>query len=374
MRGDYIGFSFNGYHSDDLGIVRVSDGDRYDEELLPEFEDATVDVPGGDGTYYFGSYYKKKNFTINVAFDFLTEKQYRSLIRLFSTRAPAPLIFDERPYKAYTVKVEAPPSFKVVCFDDYIDYTEGYNLGVASLLDDYSESGEHDPYLEGNRPEIVKEKVRTYRGEGEITFVAYEPFAYAPFKTLAEYREYYSNVDEWAEASGMLESLIIANIPDNAARTESGRTDINTVADIGQYDMYLADADKIRVYNPGDLDTPFRLYIPFNGDVINSFIISLSDSRTNEAIEYAALKIDNIVKLNATDTGILINTKNQLIEGVVKNESSYTTTGTIYNQFVKSGNFFKIPCGNGLDVFDGYIQFPYNFPVVPEITYNYIYF
>jgi len=32
---DYIGFSFNGVHSDTLGIKRTSEGSRFNENLLP---------------------------------------------------------------------------------------------------------------------------------------------------------------------------------------------------------------------------------------------------------------------------------------------------------------------------------------------------
>jgi hypothetical protein len=32
---DYIGFSFNGVHSSELGIVRTSEGSRFNENLLP---------------------------------------------------------------------------------------------------------------------------------------------------------------------------------------------------------------------------------------------------------------------------------------------------------------------------------------------------
>ena len=56
-RADYIGFYFNGYHSSELGIVRVSDGSRFNENLLPTIQDKTVQIPGGDGMYHFGSYY-----------------------------------------------------------------------------------------------------------------------------------------------------------------------------------------------------------------------------------------------------------------------------------------------------------------------------
>jgi hypothetical protein len=55
--GDFTGFSFNGVHIDNVRIVRVSDGSRYNDTILPTFTDKTVAVPGGNGTYFFGSYY-----------------------------------------------------------------------------------------------------------------------------------------------------------------------------------------------------------------------------------------------------------------------------------------------------------------------------
>jgi hypothetical protein len=55
--GDFMGFSFNGTHIDNVRIVRVSDGSRYNDTILPTFTDKTVAVPGGNGTYFFGSYY-----------------------------------------------------------------------------------------------------------------------------------------------------------------------------------------------------------------------------------------------------------------------------------------------------------------------------
>jgi hypothetical protein len=56
---DFLAFSFNGKHSwDDFGIYRVSDGNRYNENLSPTLTDKTAEVPGGDGMYYFGTYHK----------------------------------------------------------------------------------------------------------------------------------------------------------------------------------------------------------------------------------------------------------------------------------------------------------------------------
>ena len=56
---DYIAFSFKGLHSyDDFNIYRTSDGDRYNEELMPTAQDVTAEVPGGDGMYYFDTKHK----------------------------------------------------------------------------------------------------------------------------------------------------------------------------------------------------------------------------------------------------------------------------------------------------------------------------
>ena len=54
--GDFTGFSFGNWHSsenDSVTVLRVSDGDRYTEELHPEIKDRTAEVPGLDGEYYF---------------------------------------------------------------------------------------------------------------------------------------------------------------------------------------------------------------------------------------------------------------------------------------------------------------------------------
>ena len=56
---DFIAFSFDGLHSiEDFGIYRVSDGDRYNENLAPTMNDRTADNPARDGQYYFGTSHK----------------------------------------------------------------------------------------------------------------------------------------------------------------------------------------------------------------------------------------------------------------------------------------------------------------------------
>ena len=67
LKGDFIGFSFDGNHSSDLGIVRTSNGSRYDDNLLPTSQDQTAAVPGGDGTYYWDTSHTQKPFNIPIA-------------------------------------------------------------------------------------------------------------------------------------------------------------------------------------------------------------------------------------------------------------------------------------------------------------------
>ena len=160
--GDFIGFSFNGIHSSELGLVRVSDGNRYEKNLFPAISDKTVQVPGRDGFYYFGSSYNTREMTIKVAFDNLEEKEFRKMVEHFKDKKPHFLWFDELPYKEYLVKIKSPPNFKYLCFDEFIE----------------------EEKEENNQTIIVKRKARIYKGEGTIIFICYSPYARARAKSL----------------------------------------------------------------------------------------------------------------------------------------------------------------------------------------------
>ena len=118
LKGDFIGFTFNDKHSSELGIVRTSDGSRFNENLLPVYSDKTVVVPGEDGTYYFGSNFTQRVFDIPIAFDSLTEKQFRDLRGIFGDKKIHNLIFDEAPYKVYQARINENPSLKYICVDE----------------------------------------------------------------------------------------------------------------------------------------------------------------------------------------------------------------------------------------------------------------
>ena len=177
---DYIGFTFNGIHSSELGIIRTSEGSRFNENLLPSIQDKTVQVPGGDGMYHFGSYFTQRQFNISYAFDALTEEQLARIKALFGDKKVHDLIFDETPYKVYKVKV----------------------TGSASI--------KHIPFAEG-------ENNRVYKGEGSIQFTAYDPYGYSVYKYANEYNV--SNYEEWEDAANLLGAQgVFDQIDDNIIR------------------------------------------------------------------------------------------------------------------------------------------------------------
>ena len=272
LSGDFIGFTFNGVHSSDMGIIRTSDGSRFNENLLPASTDKTVQIPGGDGTYYFGSNYTQRQIPISIATDELTETQFRQLKQWLGDKQIHPLVFDEAPYKTYMVKTSSIPTLKFICFDN----------------------------ITKNNGEIVVNRV--YKGEGSLQFIAYFPFARCTKKYLSEYTD--SNKEEWASASGLLTTQ-------------------------GNYDGTGAE---INLYNPGDIETDFFAYYArtslkrLTKIYINSNILNFNFSNN-----------DNVI-----DTYIRINSKANLIEGCDEN---FKPTGTLYNKFITSGDFFKIPTG-----------------------------
>ena len=141
--GDFLGFTIGNIHSSQLNITRVSSGDRYEDNLLPNLKDTTAEVPGGDGMYYWNTFYQQKPFTLSFAYDDLRDEDLRALRQVFGFKGVKQLIFDELPYKKYMVTCSAPPNFKYICFDQL--------------------------------------EMRLYKGEGQANLVAYYPYAMATF-------------------------------------------------------------------------------------------------------------------------------------------------------------------------------------------------
>lgn len=379
--GDFLGFEFGGVRSEELGITRVSGGDRFDEQLHPEIKDITAEVPGMNGEYYFGSTFGTRTFDIEIAYDSLTEEQFRRLRRVFGTKDIKKLIFDERPYKYYMVKIESPIELSYICFDEskkHID-TSGTAKGVRWIYQDREvpiideETGEPTGETE-TITERVKETIypyvrdegtqRIYKGEGKISFKAYFPFAKSVYKVLPETEE----GSDWVISSGIL-----------------------SAEDYNNIDTYSAGT--IKTYNAGDIETGFRLYCPGISEELQ-LIYSLN----NQTIASLTLNPFNVKE---GDNGFIIDTNTGLITGVVNstmripqinNETGeieevvetnqaihidcygnvfYTTSGNLYNRYIKNGSFFKlqpnIQSDNATITISGATD-------TPQIFYDYLYF
>ena len=232
LKGDYIGFSYNGVHSSDLGIVRTSDGSRFNENLLPTMQDKTVQVPGGDGTYYFGSYYTQRQFSVSFAFDSLTEEQIAQIKQVFGDKQIHDLIFDEVPYKVYSAKVTGTATIK------YIPFAEGATN-------------------------------RIYKGEGTIQFTCYYPFARCRFKTRQEYEAINClNIDEWWEASHIDDGGNFGDVPVPFIKKISGADATKTI----QFGNDKISWKKMPTDMSGTLNTKTGLVLDENGNILNRYI------------------------------------------------------------------------------------------------------
>ena len=145
------------------------------------------------------------------------------------------------------------------------------------------------------------------------------------------------NKDEWKEASGMK-------------------------AEKGTYDI-VSNNGSISVYNAGDLETDFilKFRLPIDNTPIGDIKITLSKENVGKV--EAFLDLNGFSKKGA-DTGFQINTKTNLIEGF----NAEGLTGTLYNENITQGDFFKIPPQEeGLK-----ISVTGATPI--EIVYDYIYY
>lgn len=289
LSGDFIGFTFNGVHSSTLGIMRVSNGSRYVEDLLPTYQDKVVEVPNSDGTYYFGANYKQKVIQISFVFDELTEYQIRKLKQVFSDKQIHELWFDETPYKAYNVKVNGIPNLKYICFD---------------------EKDEHS------------EPIRIYKGEGSVSFIAYYPFAYSRFKYLDDYDTSFSNINEWIGASG----LKLKTKYDTPINPAPGKREIP-------------------LWNAGDLETDFKINFYFEGE--KELTAGYLKIGQNDILEFSK------IQKQGEDIGIQIDTKLKLVQGFIIDGDNFIFTGNIYNKYITSGDFFKIPLGESKMLIEG---------------------
>lgn len=439
QKGDFIGFTFNGTHSSDLGIVRTSNGSRYNSNLLPSSQDQTVAVPGGDGVYFFGTNYQTRVFQLQIASDEISEETMRRIQQTWGDKEIHELIFDETPYKVYMAKCTNMPQFNFICFDENnqrvykgegsVEFTCFYPYAKSryKFLDQYMKqvnlstepsdwpinyftydetTNKYTMIIPGTPfPELEQEVIYTcYKGLPEWyggEFVLGDSIPNSLNLLGDEYIEYSGglsslvNKDEWAATSGL--------------RQSQGSLDLSTSS---------TPAQVVYVYNPGDVEADFQLWFnPIDadglqyyqdgstGDYFRQMHFDFSDvdfsprweygiyyQRTGEAGSYIFTPLttipddwqENFTSYYYYEAGeyrpltlatlIQYDSKTELLTGYM---SLNVPNGKLYNKYITSGDFFKIPIMNrSNENINTHIQLITNNQntKIHKIKYDYLYY
>lgn len=352
-RGSFLGFTYNNIHSSTLGITRVSSGKRYTDNLVPSLKDVTSDIVGATGTVYFGTYYTKRVLSVPFAFDGLTEAQIKQIQTLWHDKAIHNLVFDEWPYKVYSAKVTSIMSLKHVMFTD-------------------------------------KDGTDHYKGEGNIAFTCYFPFARSRYSWREDYT--LENIPEWRaddefdgivhlEENGNLlydfganppafgrlvgersefdwvtpQSLLqteLMDAPDATVNSEiimhhysdspyvnySDWIDSSRIPSSSNYGNY--NNGRIILYNAGDVPMPTQWWYRVSDTPQSIFFrcdyeakMSIANLRQSHMISPTGAGADYYINIDMPRA---------TIQGY---DRDLRPTGRLYNRYITSGNFFGIPVG-----------------------------
>lgn len=280
---DFIGFRFGNFHTKDLNLLVVSSSNRYDKNLLPELNDYTSEIVGSNGNYYFGSTFKNQEFTVNLAFDSIKEKDWRKMSQIFATDILKDLVFDELPYKTYRAKVKQKPNFKYICFKDrktgeriykgegsinficYFPFAFGFNKYIVRAADYYltqpPEKIIKEHYnVEGNMELPWKGGYPTFEQvqKGELYFNTPDGE-----KSIIDVRRYWNNVPKWAETSKLLTTPTLDFDQNLIYLPQYSKVNYINM-DTGLNNENALIGSRILVYNPGDLPIEFKMKLDNN--------------------------------------------------------------------------------------------------------------
>lgn len=318
--GKFLGFSYAGFRSEELGIVRTIQ-DRFEIPLTPPIKDTTAEVPNYSGVYFWGSDYDRRNINIPFAFDGITESQLSTIKKLLNSRKVHQLIFDEEPEKIYPAVVTNQAKIDFVCFD------------------------------------ILGERV--YKGTGNFQFVSYTPYTRSTVKFVEELEKFHGA------------AVVMKSENTNTAPTAQiiGISDLSGVQDYYHLDtaadaepqmkfgcLYLLDSTpstlpsnreygnfngtSYRLYNNGFVSIPFQAYVGLGNMSTSGRTVSIKSITPNKmplrlSIPVAKRRYETM----APDKYIMINSKDYTILGCDEN---YKPTGTLYNDCIVEGTFFNL--------------------------------
>ena len=357
--GPFLGFSFNSIHSSELGIVRVSSGNRFDDVLKPSSSEITIEQPGSDGLLLTSTKTSKRQIKLDFAFDHMAEGQLYRLKTVWNDKKLHSLILDEQLYKVYTAKVETAPSLKYIAFE---------------------ENGQ-----------------RIYKGEGSISFVCYYPYARSLYNFIEDYLAtqwdsiYYNLQDEIPGGIiGDQEDLRNMFLDVILETYSPSQTDLNDSFPNGtkksSFDFeatffdflenYLKnnveewreaarlpskeeygniENQQVKLFNAGDLPMPICIWYNL-GDILNKGELQIKYGDNTITLSNITQKIQGI------DKYLIIDTRNWLVYACDENEQP---TGSIYNRFLTNSDFFEIELEEQIIEFDGATPM--------DLQYNYLF-
>lgn len=280
------------YYLPEMGLYKVSDSNRQNDTLVPTLKHITVEVPGGDGTYWFGSQYTQKPIQVRFAYDNLTEDNLHTLRWLFDGKKHLHVIFDEYPYKYYDMVVSAAPQF------DYVPFTEDRLIGG------------------------IETPRRIFKGEGSVQLVSYFPYAIGV--------EGIKSWDNFDPAPPNIEELrgTVNYFDENV----SGSYDLDTYIPINGC-FYL--------WNAGDMPTNFLLTLDASL-ASNITQIDLRREDPNEGSVFIQTLFQKSNSAPAFTKAITFDTRLHLI---------YDDQGNFYNQYFPIENFRQIPVGGVYSIY-----------------------
>ena len=295
---DFKGFRFGNIHIKDLHLTVVSSGDRFNKNLLPDPTDYSVDVPGGNGKYYFGQTHNSRTMSVKTAFDNLDEYTIRKIRQIFATDKLKDLVFDEEPYKVYRAKLSRAPAFNYVCFLNketnqrvykgecdfdfvmYHPYAFCFNKYIVRAADYYKCTPpeliikpSEDTYAINNPvpplERTIKEQYKTINnmetpwkgGYPTIEQVQNgELFFDTPngTKTIIDVRNYWDNIPRWQTAAKLLTTPTLDYDQELIYMPQYSKIRYYNM-DIGINEKNSALGSRLLVYNPGDIPIDFKL-------------------------------------------------------------------------------------------------------------------
>ena len=334
QKGSFIGFTFGNRHSSELGIFRTSFSDRYNTSMI-----ATTNV------------YSKRDIPISFAFYGLSEEQLIQLKQIFDDKKIHSLILDEEPYKVWSAKLTGMMVVKHLCFEHGASHFY-CGEGTFAFTTFFPFARSRYQYAEDYNKENVRERIDDpgFTSENSLTII--QPAILTYDFNNEEFEEgsgYIITFEEWLDE----QSLFV----DSSVSLESINLSLDAFQDYNTYDnqeywiesslipkradgygSYIpADEDykegpgRYKLYNAGDVEASFKIYFTVNNKAKN-FEIECGNKH---------ICLQNVISQN-NDHYIVLDSHTLAVQGC---DINYNKTKNLYNEYITTGNLFKLPIG-----------------------------